>query len=77
MRIRVSRVEQPGERAPSDGLRILLGALDRGLDVRDLAAQLVLGEGRPQQRLGEEIEAQIEILPQHGEGQGAPVAPGF
>ena len=27
--------------------------------------------------VGEEIEAQIEVLSQHGEGQGAPVAPGF
>jgi hypothetical protein len=61
-RVRVARVEQRGQLAPGHHLGALLRPLERRLDVGDAAPHLFLGKGRREQHLGQQVEAEGEVL---------------
>ena len=72
-------VRMPGEHQPAQlpgrhRLRLLLRAAQAPLDVGHLARELVGSEGRLQQHLGEQVQPEREVLLEHRERDGGPVA---
>src|SRR5205809_925219 len=74
--VRVPAEDQLGYRPPCHRLRILLGALNARRKLLAASLELRLGEDRLQQDLAEEIEAQREILLEHGESDRRAVLSG-
>jgi hypothetical protein len=72
--VRVVRKHEPRERARRDRGRILVGALDRGLDLGELPLDLGLEERRREDHFGQEVEAERQVLLEHPEGGGEAVA---
>jgi hypothetical protein len=66
-------IDERREGAPGHRFGIALRVLERGLDLTDLPAQLVLRERGLGQHLGDEIEAQRKILREHAQGDGGAV----
>src|SRR5437773_7962479 len=68
--------DEPGQCPRGDRSGVLLGALDGSLDLADLPCHLLRRERRRLDHLGEEIEAEPEVLPEDAERRADAVAPG-
>jgi hypothetical protein len=71
----MSRIEQERHLAGRHRARVLLGALDGGGDLLAPPLELGLRKSRSEEHLGEEIQPQLQVFLQHGQGEGGAVPP--